>query len=98
DSRRRPPDRGAGAGIHAVHLRGVRADVPAVGRVALPVRTTGRGGGVCDAGVLRAVADAGADAGDVLVAKARAAAPGCAPEQPVPAFPARLRAPLHSVS
>src|SRR6202042_915260 len=98
DSRRRPPDRGAGAGIHAVHLRGVRPDVPAVGRVALPVRATGRGGGVRDARLLRAVADAGADTGDVLVAKARAAARGAAPEQPVPAFSARLRAPLHGVS
>ena len=66
--RRRRADRGARAGLHALHLHRVPADVlPGRGR-ALPVRPAGRGGGLRDARLLRAVADAGADAGDVPAA------------------------------
>ena len=65
---RRLADRGSGAGLHAVHLHRVRADVPADRRCALSVRAAGRGGGVRDARVLRAVAHPGADDGDVSAA------------------------------
>ena len=65
---RRVADRGAGAGLHAVHLYRVRADVPAGRRRALSVRAAGGSGGVRDARLLRAVAHAGADDGDVSAA------------------------------
>ena len=49
----------------------------------LPVRADGRGGGVRDARVLRPVADAGADDGEVPAEGARAARPRRAAAQPV---------------
>ena len=68
DPERRLADRGAGAGLDAVHLHRLRADVPARRRRALSVRAAGRGGGVRHARLLRAVAHAGADDGDVSAA------------------------------
>jgi hypothetical protein len=66
------PDRGAGnraAGVrlHVVHLHCVCADVFSDGGGAVFVRAAGGIGGVCDAGQLRHFADAGADAGDVVL-------------------------------
>ena len=49
----------------ALHLHRVRADVPAFGRRPLSLHSAGRIGGVCGDGVLRALADAGPNAGDV---------------------------------
>ncbi len=51
-----------------VHLHRVPADVLPRRRGAVSVCAAGRGGGVRDAGVLRALANAGADAGDVPAA------------------------------
>ncbi len=73
DPRRRGRDRRAGAGVHAVHLHRVRADVLPDRRGALPVRAARRSRGVRDARVVRAVAHAGADAGDAAVPPRRAA-------------------------
>ena len=61
----RVADRGAGAGIHVVHLHRVRADVPAGRRAGLPVHAAGGSRGVRHARLLRAVAHPGADDGDV---------------------------------
>ena len=72
DSGRRGADRGAGAGFDAVHLHRVHPDVFPDRRGAIPVHPSGGGGGVRDARVVRAVADAGADAGNVPAAGARA--------------------------
>ena len=57
----------AGVRLDAVHLHRVRPDVFPDRRGALSVRAAGGGGGVRDAGKLRSVADAGADAGDVVL-------------------------------
>ena len=61
-------DHDSGARLDALHLYRVRADVPAVGRGALPVRAPGRSRRVRDADLLCAVAYAGADACEVLAA------------------------------
>ena len=73
DPRRRRADRRSGVRLDHLHLHRVRADVLPDRRRALPVRADGRGGGVRDAGVLRAVADAGADDGEVPAEGAHAA-------------------------
>ena len=61
-------DRHAGLRLAAVHLHRVRADVLPAGRRRLPVRADGRGGGVRHDRLVRAVADPGADHGDVPAA------------------------------
>ncbi len=63
DSGGRGADRGAGAGIDAVHLHRVSAHVLAERGGAVSVCSAGRGGGLRDAGVVHPVANAGADAG-----------------------------------
>ena len=68
DSQRRARDRAAGAGVDARDLHRVRADVHARRHRAIPVRAARRGGGLCDAGLVPAVAHAGADARQVLAA------------------------------
>ena len=73
DPRRRRADRDPGVRLDALHLHRLRADVLPHRRRALPLRADGRGGGVRDARVLRAVADAGADDGEVPAEGARAA-------------------------
>ena len=70
-------------GAHEIAVPGVRLDARDLHRVhpdvharrhrALPVRAAGRSGGVRDAGLVRAVAHPGADAGEVLAAEARPA-------------------------
>ena len=80
-SRRRQADRHAGAGLAAVHLHRVRADVLPRRRCALPVRADGRGGGVRADRLVRAVAHAGADAGQVPAAAACRRA--CRPTHPI---------------
>ena len=72
DSRRRAADRRAGVRLDAVHLHRVRADVLPHRRRALSVRAAGGGGRLRDAGLLRALAHAGADDGEVSAARARA--------------------------
>ena len=64
DSRRRGRNRGSRAGVDAVYLYRVRADVLPDRRRALSVRAARRSGGVRDARVVHSVAYAGADAGD----------------------------------
>lgn len=59
---------GADLRVHAVDLHRVRADVFPDWRRALPVRADGRGGGVRDARLLRVLAHAGTDAGQVPAA------------------------------
>ena len=54
------------------HLHCVRADVLPRRRGAISVRAAGRGGGLRHAGVVLAVADRGADDGEVSAARARA--------------------------
>ncbi len=71
NSRRRAPDRRAGAGFDAVHLHRVPADVLPDGRGAIPVHSAGGSGGVRDARVVSSFANAGSDAGDVPVQTAR---------------------------
>ena len=73
DPRRRRADRHPGVRLDALHLHRVRADVLPHRRRALSVRADGRGGGVRDARVVRAVADAGADDGEVPAEGAPAA-------------------------
>jgi len=58
--------------FYARHLHRVRAHVFPDGRGPLPFRAHGRGGCVCDAGLVPALANAGADDGDVPAARARA--------------------------
>ena len=64
----RGADRAAGARVHAVHLHRVPADVLPDRRGAISVRSAGRSGGVRDAGLVRALANAGSDPGDVSAA------------------------------
>ncbi len=89
-------DRRSRPGLHPVHLHRVRADVLSHRRCALSVRAAGGGRGVRDAGVLRAVAHAGADAGDA----ADGSCPGGAerPAQPAAARIPRLQRPLREDS
>ena len=54
DPGRSASDRPAGAGLDAVDLHRVRADVPAGGHREISVHTAGRSGGVCDAGLVPA--------------------------------------------
>ncbi len=79
---RRARDRPARPGLHPRHLHRVRADVHAGRHRPLPVRAAGRGGRVRDAGLLRAVANAGADARQVLAAEARPARRAPRPRPP----------------
>ncbi len=88
DSGRRLADRGSGTGFHAVHLHRFPAHVLSERRGALPVRAAGGGGSICHAGVVRAFAHAGADAGEVPV---EASAPRAEP-QSAGAVSAGLRA------
>ena len=55
-----------GAGLDAVDLHRVRADVPARRHRQVSVHSAGRGGGVRDARLVPAVAHAGSDAGEIL--------------------------------
>ena len=73
DPRRRAADRHAGVRLDALHLHRVRADVLPHRRRALPVRAAGRSGGVRDARLVRPLAHAGADDGEVPAEGARAA-------------------------
>ena len=67
DSRRRPADCGARRLSRRLHLHRLRPDVLPHRRRALSVRAAGRSGRVRDAGVVRAVAHAGADDGEYLL-------------------------------
>ena len=96
-------DRGPGVRLDALHLHRVRADVLPHRRRALPVRAAGRGGRVRDARVVRPVAHAGADDGEVPAAArtsahgdgGRAAIRSCASQR---ALRARLRAAARRLS
>ena len=83
-------DHRAGAGVDAVDLYRVRADVPADRCGALSVRATGRGRRVRDADLLPAVADAGADPVHVLAAHRRRGEGGARQSQCLAALPAWL--------
>ena len=95
DPRRRASDRPARAGVDAVDLHRVRADVPARGHRQVPVHPAGRGGGVRHARLLPAVANPGAHAREVLAAEARA---GSAPARAASFAPVSsgLRAPFRA--
>ena len=68
-------DRRAGHGVAAVHLHRLRADVRPGRRRRLPVPPAGRGGGVRHDRLLRAVAHAGADAGQLSAGRTGSTAP-----------------------
>ncbi len=99
-ARRHPRRRGADlrsrAGLHALHLHRVPADVLPVGRGALSVRSAGGGRRLRHAGVLRALAHPGAHAGDVSAQGARPRRAALA--QSAGPLSARLRARASSAS
>ena len=94
DPRGLAPDPGARAGVHARDLHRLRADVPALGRGALPVRADGDGRRFRDADLVRAVADARPDACQVLAAHRRAGTGRSRDPRPLAALPGALRAAL----
>ena len=84
-------NRGADLRLHAVHLHRLAAAVPAVRHCRLPVPAAGRGGDLRHAGLVRAVAHAGADDGRLPSARPDRTARACGPPRPVRPVPARLQ-------